>query len=507
MLATLTCDRSDSLPAGDSYPDITMTVDVANDAPATVINSGTVSGGGDPTPDTDDDPTNIKSVNLVIDKSHTGDFTQGQIGAEYTLSVKNNGPDASTGTVTVTDTLPTGLTATAISGTGWNCVLATLTCDRSDSLPAGDSYPDITMTVDVANDAPATVINSGTVSGGGDPTPDTDDDPTNIKSVNLVIDKSHTGDFTQGQIGAEYTLSVKNNGPDASTGTVTVTDTLPTGLTATAISGTGWNCVLATLTCDRSDSLPAGDSYPDITMTVDVANDAPATVINSGTVSGGGDPTPDTDDDPTNIKSVNLVIDKSHTGDFTQGQIGAEYTLSVKNNGPDASTGTVTVTDTLPTGLTATAISGTGWNCVLATLTCDRSDSLPAGDSYPDITMTVDVANDAPATVINSGTVSGGGDPTPDTDDDPTNIKSVNLVIDKSHTGDFTQGQIGAEYTLSVKNNGPDASTGTVTVTDTLPTGLTATAISGTGWNCVLATLTCDRSDSLPPATATRTSP
>ncbi len=509
VLATLTCTRSDVLAANASYPDITLNVNVANNAPASVINSATVSGGGDPTPNTDDDPTVIRSVNLAINKSHTGNFRQGQTGAEYAIAVTNNGPDATAGLVTVTDSLPTGLTATAISGTGWNCVLATLTCTRSDVLAANASYPPITMTVDVANNAPASVINSATVDGGGDPTPTTDNDPTTILSTNLVIDKSHSGDFTQGQTGATYTLSVTNNGPDASAGQVTVTDTLPADLTATAINGPGWDCVLATLTCTRSDVLAANASYPNITLTVNVANNAPASVINSGTVSGGGDPTPNTDDDPTTIRSINLAINKSHTGFFTQGQTGATYTLAVTNNGPDSTNAPVTVTDALPTGLTATAIGGPGWNCVLATLTCTRSDSLAANASYPPITLTVNVANNAPASVINSGTVTGGGDPTPSTDDDPTTIRSINLAINKSHTGNFTQDQVGAQYTIAVTNNGPDASTGQVTVTDTLPAGLTATAINGPGWNCVLATLTCTRSDSLaagasyPPITLT----
>ena len=78
----------------------------------------------------------------------------------------------------------------------------------------------------------------------------------------------------------------------------------------------------------------------------------------------------------------------------------------------------------------------------------------------------------------------------PSTDDDPTNILTANLVIDKAHAGDFRQGQTGAQYTISVTNNGPAPTTGLVSVTDALPTGLTATAISGTGWNCVLGTLT-----------------
>jgi hypothetical protein len=43
---------------------------------------------------------------------------------------------------------------------------------------------------------------------------------------------------------------------------------------------------------------------------------------------------------------------------------------------------TVTVTDTLPAGLTATAIAGAGWSCVVATLNCMRNDSLVADSSY-----------------------------------------------------------------------------------------------------------------------------
>ncbi len=54
----------------------------------------------------------------------------------------------------------------------------------------------------------------------------------------------------------------------------------------------------------------------------------------------------------------------------------------------------MTVSDTLPAGLTATAISGTGWSCTLSTLTCTRSDALAAGAIYPPITVTVNVAND-----------------------------------------------------------------------------------------------------------------
>jgi Lamin Tail Domain/Immunoglobulin domain/Domain of unknown function DUF11 len=80
------------------------------------------------------------------------------------------------------------------------------------------------------------------------------------------------------------------------------------------------------------------------------------------------------------------------------------------NLGASASTGTVTLTDSLPSGLTATAISGTGWSTNLGALTCTRSDALAGGSGYPPITITVNVSTNAPSSVTNLATVSGGGD-------------------------------------------------------------------------------------------------
>jgi hypothetical protein len=90
------------------------------------------------------------------------------------------------------------------------------------------------------------------------------------------------------------------------------------------------------------------------------------------------------------------------------------------------------VTDTLPTGLTASAISGTGWSCTLSTLTCTRSDALSATATYPPITVTVNVAANAAASVTNSVSVSGGGESNTanDTGTDPTTItNTVDLVL------------------------------------------------------------------------------
>jgi uncharacterized repeat protein (TIGR01451 family) len=128
----------------------------------------------------------------------------------------------------------------------------------------------------------------------------------------------------------------------------------------------------------------------------------------------------------TNTPDETIV--KSHTGNFTQGGTGT-YTITVKNSGGVATSGTVTVTDTLPTGLTPTAASGTGWSCAIAgqTLTCTRSDALAALASYPVITLTANVAANAPASVTNTATVSGGndGNTANNSSNDPTTIAAA----------------------------------------------------------------------------------
>jgi uncharacterized repeat protein (TIGR01451 family) len=92
-------------------------------------------------------------------------------------------------------------------------------------------------------------------------------------------------------------------------------------------------------------------------------------------------------------------------------------TLTVSNAGDVASSGVVTVTDSLPAGLSPlvnnpgfdagpVAASGDGWSCVGTS--CSRSDALAPGASYPPVTITVRVANGAPAQLTNVASVTGG---------------------------------------------------------------------------------------------------
>ena len=131
-----------------------------------------------------------------------------------------------------------------------------------------------------------------------------------------------------------------------------------------------------------------------------------------------------------------LSIAKSHTGNFTQGQTGAAYTVILSNGSAGPTSGVVTVVDTLPRGLTATAMSGTGWSCTLATLACTRSDVLAAGASYPAITVTVNVAANALPQVTNEVSATVGGSKGASASDLTTiNLSTVNKMCDLNQDG------------------------------------------------------------------------
>ena len=449
------------------------------------------------------------SSDLTVSAKHAGNFTQSQTGATYTLTASNTGGLPTTGTVTVVDTLPSGLTATAIAGTGWSCDLPTVTCTRSDVLASQGSYPAMTLTVNVATNAAGQLTNSVSVSGGGETNllNNTATDLTTIiqQGPDPTIAVTHSGAFVQGQTGI-YSITATNVGLSPLDGTlVTVTDVLPAGLTANAVSGTGWNCVVGPpVKCTRTDVLAANASYPTIALTVNVATGAPASALNTVQVSGGGETNTlnDSASDTTIIlpPPPDLTISKTHTGNFQQGQNFAAYTITVSNAGTTATSGTVTVTDNFPVGLTAGSMSGLGWFC--SSTTCTRGDALAPASSYPVITVNVNVAGNAPASVTNTAVVSGGGE-TNTTNDTATDVTTItptpDLAITKTHVGDFTVGQPGT-YTITVSNAGGAPTVGTVTMTDFLPSGMTATSITATGWTCSqlpTSFVNCTRSDAL----------
>src|SRR5262249_46835229 len=152
----------------------------------------------------------------------------------------------------------------------------------------------------------------------------------------------------------------------------------------------------------------------------------------------------DTSRDVTAVLQVaDLTIASSHSGPFVQGDMTEDmYTVIVSNVGPADTTGLVTVSATLPAGLTPTAFTGTGWVTSVngQTVTATRFDVLAAGSAHDPLILAVSVAHDAPASLTATAAVSGGGEVITSNDSagDTTTIPPApDLAVTMSHGGDF----------------------------------------------------------------------
>ena len=104
-----------------------------------------------------------------------------------------------------------------------------------------------------------------------------------------------------------------------------------------------------------------------------------------------------------------LSITMSRGGSLTVGQT-VSYALSVKNNGPYTEAGPITVTDTLPAGMSYASSSGTGWTCSASGLvvTCTSKTALAPNATAQ--TLTINATVNGTGSQTNSATVAGTAD-------------------------------------------------------------------------------------------------
>ena len=506
---TVTCTLSSEIVVGGSAS-VEIEVSVDPSWTAAITNTAKVVATEDPDgDDATDTNTPDQDSDYTVDKSHTGDATAGEQ-LEYTIEVTNHGPSDSPGPLTVRDRLPAGVTYASASGGGWTCTAGTadasgqtVDCTRTGSL-ADDASTSFTMTVDVAADAgPATLVNSVAVSGPNETKVDnnTDTDPTKIvDDANVTISKTASADTVHAGDPISWTIGVANEGP-SNADAVTVSDTVPAGLTITSVSGgSTWDCPFSagSFTCSRSTLAPG--PAPSITVVTRVGSGVQdgTTLTNTARVStstAGDDPDDNDGRDSADVTTdADLGITKKHQGTPVAGRP-FDFTIGVTNHGPSDAQGPITVTDTLPEGMTYVSVAA-GWTCTPGPVsasgqevgcTWTSDEPLVADESTPDLVMTVDIAPDtAGEDLENSATVDAATDDSDPTNDEATDevtpTGSADVSVTKSHTGAV---RVGDEmtFTLDVHNDGPSEARD-VTVTDRLPSGLTFVSADGDGWTC-----------------------
>ncbi len=444
---------------------------------------------------------------VAITKTHVGtNFTRGGT-ATYTITVQNvSTTTATSGVVTVNDTLPLGTTPTAASGTGWSCVITgqTVSCSRSDSLAASSSYPSITVTANVLQSAPATLVNTAVVSGGGsaDLLRDTSTDTASVvSSADLSMTDAGSPDPVAAGGNITFTQVVTNNGPSAADN-ATVEAPVPANTTLVSMAApAGWSCITpgagATGKVVCTDVSLAALATGTFTLVVKVnSGTANGTVIADSVTASSSAADPNS---ANNTATVATVVGTTAGGELTVTDVAAPnpvqagnqitYTQVVTNTGSAAAT-TATFTEVTP-GLT-TLVSITppaGWTCTGFPATPCSNPSVAAGASGTfTVVYTVTAGTPSGTTITDTATVNAAnqafGASSATATDVVATATQADLVLTTAAAPPSVFAGNNITYTQTITNNGPAASTG-VSFTEATPTNTTFQSVSApAGWTC-----------------------
>ena len=187
----------------------------------------------------------------------------------------------------------------------------------------------------------------------------------------------------------------------------------------------------------------------------------------------------------TSDPAVDLGVTMSHSGNFVAGGTG-QYTITVSNAaGLEREDNPVTVTDTLPTGYSFNAGTGTGWTCSAAgqVVTCTHAPTLNSGASFPALTLTVNVLETAAASVNHTVTVSSPSfdfNAANNTATDATTVVFPNLSTSTKSVVDLNGGEAQPgdtlRYTVTLIESAGFPSAG-VSVTDHIPANTTFSTV------------------------------
>lgn len=395
---------------------------------------------------------NIIAPDLAISKTNSGgsNFTVGQA-ITYNLVVTSSatgGPVPTGSSITVTDTIPAGLSNLTATGTGWTCNLAattsptTVICTyNAAGLPVapGSTLAPIIVTGVITVAAVPAITNTGVVGTPGDTNSTNNSSSDTVTVANppdLAILKSVTGGSTSFSVGqsVSYSLvvtSAATGGPVIAPNPIVVTDTIPAGFSNLTASGSTWNCTLAatssptTVVCNYTGTFPVapGTTLPTITVSGVLTSAAATSVTNTATVS----------------------------------------TLGDTNSGNNTSTATITVVTTVTPTVTPTTTTSTPVKTTVSTPAPTRT---PVPTSTP--TPTTATPTTPPTTSSTPATVTPTTPPTTSsTPATPTPTIPDPKISKTSSSSVATPGQA-LDFTITVANPASIAATDVVVV-DNVP--------------------------------------
>lgn len=489
-------------------------------------------------------PLSAQAIDLQItDFSDTGfDPVPAGTTVQYSVRVENGANDNAAGTVTVFD-LPAG-TALAASAPASCSASAgangtTRVVCSNPTLNASSAPYEFTLPVATLQTQPATITVHAAVGFASalpasttpiqslqntDPFFVGDTNVTNNRTLqtttiqaagDLQLSKTATPATVIGGGEVTYTLTVRNNGPSASTG-FRVADTLPANVTLVGTpSGADWSFSQQNGTYNGTLAPNTSASYT-FRGKVNVGS---GNIINSATVIAG--PVPDAIPDNNNAQVTTAVtagadLSMSKTVNPAPAAAGSvlTYTLTARNLGPSAATGVV-VTDPMPQGFVITGgVAPAGWTCTNNTEATLRTCTL-AGNFAAGATANITITAQVPSTGTNSsGSVTNTASITATTPDPvPGNnngSRAVTIIPDGADlqmsktkapllvpvwNGSGTRSDSMMLSTMNVRNLGPRAVTGDLQVVDQLAEGEEWVDASGMpiapGSNVVLGNWLC----------------
>ena len=463
------------------------------------------------------DVLTVQEPDLQVTKSHVGNFIVGSTGT-YTLQANNLlGNRRADQVITITDTLPAGLTlATPLpAGTNWTCgnnlptIPTTVSCNTPTNINAGATNGNaITINVNVLPAAFPSVTNTATISYNGieDTTNNTANDLTVVMGPPTVTKSFSPAAITVGQPSA-LSIVITNPNPTAAITGAVFTDTYPTGLVNTAtpagsITGTGCSGTVTAAVNGTSLSLTGGviPANSSCTVTVNVTSAAvnaylnssgPVTTTNSGTGLA---------DSATLTVRAKPTITKGFSPSTVFVGEASVLTLTITNPNP-APLSAVAFTDTYPAGLVntstpAAAISGLGCSGSFTAAPNGPSLSL-SGGSIPansSCTVTVNVTSALAASYSNtsdgvSSAETGSAGAVSNTAALNVTVAALLTVTKTTATPVVVNSAAGttATYTITVTNSGGTEATG-VKLTDSLPPGFSYASTASVSVNGVATT-------------------